>query len=149
MSATRWLAVLAAAVGLLTTFAAAAGAATRASGATGGTINVDLQSDLDYTDPALDYYQPGWELEYATCLKLLNYKDGNGPQSSQLVPEAAAGFPKVSAGGKTYDFTVKAGWTKFSNGQPVTAASFKAAFDRDADPKMQSPAVSFFGDVVN
>jgi len=148
VSATRWLAVLAAAVGLLTTFAAAAGAATRASGATGGTINVDLQSDLDYTDPALDYYQPGWELEYATCLKLLNYKDGNGPQSSQLVPEAAAGFPKVSAGGKTYDFTVKAGWTKFSNGQPVTAASFKAAFDRDADPKMQSPAVSFFGDVV-
>ena len=99
---------------------------------------------LDYSDPALDYFQPGWELEYATCLKLLNYKDGNGPQSSQLVPEAAVGFPKVSNSGKTYDFTVNAGFTKFSNGQPVTAANFKAAFDRDADPKMQSPSVSFF-----
>jgi ABC-type oligopeptide transport system substrate-binding subunit len=148
VSATRWLAAIAAAVGLLTTFAAAAGAAPARHAATGGTINVDLQSDLDYSDPALDYFQPGWELEYSTCLKLLNYKDGNGPQSSQLVPEAAAGFPKVSAGGKTYDFTVNASWTKFSNGQPVTAASFKAAFDRDADPKMQSPAVSFFSDVV-
>ena len=31
---------------------------------------------------------------------------------------------------------------------PVTAANFKAAFDRDADPKMQSPAVPFFSDIV-
>jgi peptide/nickel transport system substrate-binding protein len=115
---------------------------------TGGTIQVDMLSDLDYSDPALDYYQPGWELEYATCLKLLNYKDGNGPQSSQLIPEAAAGFPKISNDGRTYDFTVKAGFTKFSNGQPVTAANFKAAFDRDADPKMQSPALPFFSDVM-
>ena len=30
----------------------------------------------------------------------------------------------------------------------MTAASFKAAIDRDADPKMQSPAVAFFSDIV-
>jgi ABC-type oligopeptide transport system, periplasmic component len=113
----RWLAAFVAAVGLLTTFAASASARVQSHAASGGTINVDLQSDLDYSDPALDYFQPGWELEYATCLKLLNYKDGNGPQSSQLIPEAAAGFPKVSNNGKTYDFTVNASWTKFSNGQ--------------------------------
>ena len=148
MSRKLWLATLLAAVGLLTLFAASASAKSHATAATGGTINVDLQSDLDYSDPALDYYQPGWELEYSTGLKLLNYPDGNGPKSSTLVPEAATGFPKVSNNGKTYDFTVKASWTKFSNGQPVTAANFKAAFDRDADPKMQSPAVPFFGDVV-
>ena len=148
MSRKLWLATLLAAVGLLTLFAASASAKSHATVATGGTINVDLQSDLDYSDPALDYYQPGWELEYSTCLKLLNYPDGNGPQSSTLVPEAATGFPKVSNNGKTYDFTVNAGFTKFSNGQPVTAANFKAAFDRDADPKMQSPAVPFFSDVV-
>ena len=69
-------------------------------------------------------------------------------QGSQLVPEAATGFPKVSNSGKTYDFTVNAGFTKFSNGQAVTAANFKAAFDRDADPKMQSPALPFFSDVA-
>src|SRR3954462_8394539 len=115
---------------------------------TGGTLNVDLTTDVDYTDPALSYLSTGWELEFATGLKLMNYPDANGTRSSQLVPEAAAGYPKVSNGGKVYDFTVKAGFTKFSNGQPVTAASFKAAFDRIADPTMQSPATAFMSDVV-
>src|SRR5205085_11392279 len=115
---------------------------------TGGTLNVDLTTDVDYTDPALSYLSTGWELEYATCLKLMNYPDGIGPRTSQLVPEAASGFPKVSNNGKTYDFTVKPSFTKFSDGSPVTAASFKAAFDRDADPKMQSPSGAFMSDVV-
>ena len=57
-------------------------------------------------------------------------------------------IPRVSNNGKTYDFNVKAGFTKFSNGQAVTAANFKAAIDRDADPKMQSPSVPFFSDIV-
>src|SRR6478609_10496973 len=115
---------------------------------TGGTLNVDLTTDVDYTDPALSYLSTGWELEYATGLKLMNYPDGLGPRTSQLVPEAAAGFPKVSNNGKTYDFTIKTNFTKFSNGQAVTAAAFKAAFDRNADPKMQSPALPFFSDVA-
>ena len=114
----------------------------------GGTLNVDLTTDVDYTDPALSYLSTGWELEYATCLKLMNYPDANGPRASQLIPEAAAGFPRVSNNGKTYDFTVNAGFTKFSNGQPVTPASFKAVFDRLADPKMQSPSGAFMSDIV-
>src|SRR5438876_5912317 len=145
LSKKLWLTTVMAAVGLLMVFAASAAAKPHAAG---GTMNIDLNSDLDFTDPALDYYQPGWELEYSTCLKLMNYPDANGAKGSQLVPEAAAGFPKVSNNGRTYDFTVKAGFTKFSNGRPVTAANFKAAFDRNADPKMQSPAVPFFSDIV-
>jgi ABC-type oligopeptide transport system substrate-binding subunit len=125
-----------------------ASAATATKAKTGGTLNVDLTTDVDYTDPALSYLSTGWELEYATCLKLMNYPDGMGPKTSQLVPEAAAGFPKVSNNGKTYDFTVATGFTKFSDGTKVTAASFKAAFDRNADPKMQSPAGAFMSDVV-
>src|SRR5947199_7841897 len=115
---------------------------------TGGTLNVDLTTDVDYTDPALSYLSTGWELEFATCLKLVNYPDANGPRSSQLVPEAASGFPKISNDGKTYDFTVDAGFTKFSDGSAVTAASFKAAIDRDADPRMQSPSGAFISDIV-
>jgi ABC-type oligopeptide transport system substrate-binding subunit len=125
----------------------AAGASTRKATA-GGTLNVDLATDVDYTDPALSYLSTGWELEYATCLKLMNYPDQNGPKGSQLVPEAAAGFPRVSNNGKTYDFTIDTKFTKFSDGTPVTAASFKAAFDRLADPKMQSPSGAFMSDVV-
>ena len=127
---------------------AVAGTAGARQSKTGGTLNVDLATDVDYTDPSLSYLSTGWELEYATCLKLVNYPDANGPRASQLVPEAASGFPKVSNNGKTYDFTVAPGFTKFSNGQPVTAASFKAAIDRDADPKMQSPSGAFMADIV-
>jgi ABC-type oligopeptide transport system substrate-binding subunit len=125
-----------------------AGAATAKTAKTGGTLNVDLTTDVDYTDPALSYLSTGWELEYATCLKLMNYPDGMGPKTSQLIPEAAAGFPKVSNNGKTYDFTISTGFTKFSDGTKVTPASFKAAFDRNADAKMQSPAGAFMSDVV-
>jgi ABC-type transport system substrate-binding protein len=143
-----WLSTIMVVVALLAVFAGSGAAKSAKPGATGGTLNVDLPNDVDYTDPALDYLSTGWEIEYSTCLKLLNYPDANGAKGSQLVPEAAVGFPKVSNNGKTYDFTVKAGFTRFSNGQRVTAANFKAAFDRDADPKMQSPAVPFFSDIV-
>ena len=128
--------------------AAGASAKPGKSGAAGGTLNVDLATDVNYTDPALDYVSTGWEIEYATCLKLMNYPDANGAKGGQLVPEAAAGFPRVSSGGMVYDFTVSADFTKFSNGQPVTAANFKAAIDRDADPRMESPSVPFFSDIV-
>jgi ABC-type oligopeptide transport system substrate-binding subunit len=148
LSRKLWLSTVTVAIALLAVFAGSAVAKTGKAGATGGTLTVDLATDVDYTDPALDYLSAGWEIEYATCLKLFNYPDANGPKGSQLTPEAAAGFPKVSNSGKTYDFTVNASFTKFSNGQPVTAANFKAAFDRDADPKMQSPALPFFQDVV-
>ncbi|MDQ1493788.1 MAG: peptide/nickel transport system substrate-binding protein, partial [Actinomycetota bacterium] len=126
----------------------AVGSAGATKAKSGGTINVDLATDVDYTDPGLSYLSTGWELEFATCLKLVNYPDANGLRASQLIPEAAAGFPKVSANGKTYDFTVSAGFTKFSNGQPVTAATFKAVFDRNADPQLQSPSGAFMSDVV-
>ena len=148
MSRKLWLSTVTVAIALLAVFAGSAVAKTGKAGATGGTLTVDLTTDVDYTDPALDYLSTGWELEWATCLKLFNYPDANGAKGQQLTPEAAAGFPKVSNNGKIYDFTVNAGFTKFSNGQPVTAASFKAAFDRDADPKMQSPSLPFFQDVV-
>src|SRR5690348_2899864 len=148
LSRKLWLSTLVVGVALLAVFAGGAAAKSGKSGAVGGTLNVDLPNDVDYTDPALDYLSTGWEIEFSTCLKLMNYPDANGPKGSQLVPEAAAGFPKVSNNGKTYDFTINASFTKFSNGQPVTAANFKAAIDRDADPKMQSPAVPFFSDIV-
>ena len=150
MSKKLWLATLLAAVGLLTRLrGAAASAKSHATAATGGTINVDLQYRRGlHATPRSTTTSPAGRSSTRPCLKLLNYPDGNGAEGRQLVPEAAAGFPKVSNNGKTYDFTVNASWTKFSNGQPVTAANFKAAFDRDADPKMQSPAVPFFSDVV-
>lgn len=157
MSRKLWLSVVMVAVGasllVVAGFAQPSSAGSPAStakhAATGGTLNYDLDTDIDFSDPALAYYVPSWEIEYATCLKLLNYPDANGAKGSQLVPEAAAGFPKVSNGGKTYDFTVKSpGGTKFSDGTPVTPQSFSAELMRVLDPKMQSGGAGFYADIV-
>lgn len=116
-------------------------------GATGGTLRINLADDTDYVDPALAYYQVSWEMEYATCMKLLNYSDKEAPVGSQLQPEAATAMPTVSADGKTYTFTIKPG-IKSNKGAELTAANFAAAINRDLDPAMSSPASSFIGDVV-
>jgi ABC-type oligopeptide transport system substrate-binding subunit len=101
LSRKLWLSTVTVAIALLAVFAGSAAAKTGKAGAVGGTLNVDISTDVDYTDPALDYLSTGWEIEYATCLKLMNYPDANGAKGSQLVPEAASGFPKVSNSGKT------------------------------------------------
>jgi ABC-type transport system substrate-binding protein len=126
----------------------AAGVARASQGLSGGTLNVDLATDVDSTDPALAYLNTSWEIEYATCLKLVNYPDAEAPKGSTIVPEAAAGLPRVSAGGRRYDFTVAAGFTRFSNGEKVSAASFADAFARIRNPKLESPATQFISDVT-
>ena len=147
---------LAALVGAALLVVAGCGGKTSASGTTGtattpatigGTYVVELNTDVDYTDPGLDYLTTGWEIQYAVGCKLLNYPDRNGAQSSQLQPEVAAAFPTVSDGGKTYTFTVRKGY-RFNTGQPVTAQSFADALNRDASPILQSPAQAFLSDIV-
>jgi ABC-type transport system substrate-binding protein len=115
----------------------------------GGTAKFNLASDTDFTDPALAYYQVSWQFLYSTCAKLLNYPDKPAPEGSQLQPEVAQSMPTVSGDGKTYTFTIRSGF-KFSppSNQAVTAQTFKKVFERDLNPKMQSPASSFASDVV-
>jgi ABC-type oligopeptide transport system substrate-binding subunit len=149
--------LVAAAIGLALLVAAAltgpAHSANSRSGAgakQGGTFRINLVTDTDYVDPALAYYAVSWSQEYATCAKLLNYPDQEAPAGSQLIPEVATGFPRVSADGKTYTFTIRSGSAayRFSDGKTVTAANFAAAINRDLNPRMQSPAVSFLTDVA-
>ena len=148
-----WLSIAVAIVGAgLLVAASSAGTATKTAplkaghAVAGGTFNIELSTDVDYTDPGLDYLSTGWELEYATTCKLLNYPDKSAPAGSQLTPEVAAGFPTITNGGKLYTFTIRPGF-KFSTGQPVTAKSFADALNRDANPKLQSPAQPFM-DVI-
>ena len=146
------LAALAVGVGLLVAAGFASPASSNATkiagkGATGGTLRVDLTSDFDFIDPALDYYSHGWQMQYATDCKLLNFPDKEASAGgTRITPDAAAALPTVSKDGKTYTFTVKSG-LKFADGSPVTAANFAYAFNRDLQPKMSSPATSFIGDI--
>ena len=75
---------------------------------------------------------------YTTSMQLVGFPEKAGAAGSQLYPEAATAFPTVSKDGKTYTFHIRPG-LKFSDGSPVTAASFQRAWERILSPKMGSP----------
>jgi oligopeptide transport system substrate-binding protein len=85
-------------------------------------------------DPQVSYITTGWWMEYATAAKLYNWTD----RGTKLVPEVASRFA-VSNRGRTYTFFLRKGF-RFSDGSPVTARNFVYAFDRIANPELQSPA---------
>jgi oligopeptide transport system substrate-binding protein len=132
-----WLSVVALVVGVgLLAAAGLAGPAQKK----GGTLRLSSFRDVDSVDPALGYSTEAWMLEFATCAKLYSYPDKPPPEGAIVVPEVAKGFPKVSSDGKTQTIELRRSY-RFHTGQRITAANFVAAFNRDANPKLQSPVV--------
>jgi peptide/nickel transport system substrate-binding protein len=112
------------------------------------TLNIAVDStDVDHSDPALSYSVLGWQMEQETCDTLVGFSDHSGSVGNSISPLAAAAMPVITNGGKTYTFTIRSG-LHFSNGDAVTAAKFKYAFDRDALKNLNSPVTAFMGDVV-
>jgi len=150
MQTKLWLSIMAATIGAALLVAAGlAGSASSApqgkgSGSkVGGTLRVNISTtDIQFSDPSLDYEVLGWQVEYATALKLVNWKESK----AQLFPEAATAFPRVGNGGRRYTFTIRRG-LRLSNGERITAANFKYAFTRAANPKMNSQAAAFLQDL--
>src|SRR2546428_8942936 len=115
------LVFLAAGTALLATAAVAARTSRHTGIKEGGTLRLNMSSsDIQSIDPGIDYEFLGWPLEFATCLKLVNYPDKPGKAGTVLVPEAAKTMPTISADGKTYTFTIRPGF-KFNTGETVTA----------------------------
>jgi peptide/nickel transport system substrate-binding protein len=102
--------------------------------------------DFASLDPALAQTQQAWELEYATCAKLLSYPAVGGYRGTRLVPEVATSLPHVSADLRTYAFVIRRGW-RFSNGEAVTPRSFTRAFERARSAELVSPARSYLREV--
>jgi len=113
----------------------------------GGTLRLSSVLDADSLDPAIGYDPRSWMLEYATCAELYNYPDKPAPQGAVAVPEVATGFPTVTADGKTQTIQLRRTF-RFDNGQPVTAANYVAALNRDANPKLQSSAANYLHEIV-
>src|SRR5215212_830317 len=132
-----WLSVVALVVGVgLLAAAGLAGTANPKAGALagtaakkGGTLRIGRARDIDSVDPALAYVFDSWFIEFATCAKLFNYPDKPAPEGANVIAEVAAGFPRVSADGKTWTIRLRRGY-RFHTGAPITAANFVAAFNR-------------------
>jgi ABC-type oligopeptide transport system substrate-binding subunit len=112
----------------------------------GGTLRLGRFTDVDSIDPALAYSPFSWVLEFSTCAKLFNFPDAEGSAGTRVMPEVVDRYT-VSRDGRTYTFDLKRTF-RFDTGAPVTASSFVDAFNRNANPKMQSPAVALMGDLV-
>ena len=110
----------------------------------GGVFRVGYSGASVQVDPQLAYVSTAWWLEYATAAKLFNYPDRPGAAGTRLVPEVASRYT-VSRDGKTWTFFIRKGY-RFSDGLPVTAASFKYAIDRVANHDLASPAAPFITD---
>lgn len=113
----------------------------------GGTLRISRGGDIDSVDPAIAYLADSWEIAYATCAKLYNYPDKPAPKGAIAIPEVATGYPVVSKDGKTQTIRLKRTY-RFHTGGRITAANFVAAFNRVANPKLESPASTFLHEIV-
>ncbi len=103
-------------------------------------ININLASEPQYVDPALNSYVDGACLVSNMFSGLYKYDE-----NSQVVPEIAEDMPEVSDDGTVY--TVKLKQTTWSDGTPVTAKDFIYSWNRVIDEKTAADYAYLF-DIV-
>jgi DNA-binding SARP family transcriptional activator/ABC-type transport system substrate-binding protein len=98
---------------------------------------------LGATDPAVATDPWQWQLEYATCAKLMNHPDAPAPAGWRVVPEVAMAPPTLSTDGRTYSFRIRPGF-RFSppSNEPVTAETFRFTIERALSPRLGPNAVA-------
>jgi peptide/nickel transport system substrate-binding protein len=97
----------------------------------GGTLTLAFSEDPNSLDSILGYNTVAWEGLMNLYRGLMIY------EGDRAVPDMAADWPKISADGLVYTFTIKSG-IKFHNGREVEAADFKYSLERCLDPDWAS-----------
>jgi peptide/nickel transport system substrate-binding protein len=113
----------------------------------GGTFLVAIDgTQFTTVDPALFQTPAPTVVLAATCGQLLRTTDA--PLSAghwrRIVPELAAGLPKITDGGRTYTFTIRKDM-RFSTGAAVTARDVAYTLNRIFNPALKSGHVRFPG----
>ena len=90
----------------------------------GGTLTIALAEDPDALDPTLARTFVGRMVFLAMCEKLY---DLNG--KLQIVPQLAAGMPRLSADKQTVTIRIRRG-VRFNDGTPLNAQAVKISLDR-------------------
>lgn len=101
---------------------------------------------LDYTDPALTYFNDSWQMLYQVHTSLITYKQGvEGPEGATFAPGLAEALPDISSDGRVFKMTLRSG-LKYSDGTDVKASDFKNTIKRLF--LMQSPHVGRYVNIV-
>jgi ABC-type transport system substrate-binding protein len=125
-------------------FAPAAGPQTHA----GGTLRMAIPAEsFDTIDPALTAIAGTTTTVRLTCASLMGAPDKPFPAGSRIVPDLAAGYPKITNGGKTYTYTVRKD-ARFSTGAPVTAQDVAHTINRVLNPALQAYYSPYLSDIV-
>jgi len=98
-------------------------------GKTGGSITIGMSSQPDFLDPASAYTVNAWESQWLVYTPPLTYARAEGPEGTKLIPGVAEAIPKISNGGKTYEFTIRKG-LKYSDGSAVKASDWEHTVKR-------------------
>jgi peptide/nickel transport system substrate-binding protein len=99
------------------------------SSSTGGTATVLMGTAPESLDPGLGATTQSYEATWIAYTGLVTYAHADGEAGTKLIPGLAEQLPKVSADGKTYEFTLRKGLT-YSNGKPVKASDFAYTIER-------------------
>jgi peptide/nickel transport system substrate-binding protein len=116
--------VMLSAAALFATAVAAAGAGPTHVAKNGGTLTIALAEDPDALDPTLARTFVGRMVFLAMCEKLYDLNS-----KLRIVPQLAAGLPKVSRDKLTVTIRIKKG-IKFNDGTPLNAQAVKISLDR-------------------
>ena len=115
----------------------ASGAATGTAKEGGTFLVAEPATYIDSIDASLGAAAGDVPIFSTTCSSLMRLPDEPLPTGFRPVPDLAAGFPRVSADGKTYVFTIRKG-LRFSTGAPVTAADVASTINRILNPALKS-----------
>jgi ABC-type transport system substrate-binding protein len=116
----------------------------------GGTVSMLGQSDIFNLDTVSAYYTVSSMIELLFTRQLYQYRDvANFAQQIKPVPDAAAGYPAITDGGKTYTIHIRSGvmWDTTPPRQ-VTAADFVREFKLLCNPASPVGAPGYYEDTI-
>ena len=110
---------------------------TLTGGTKGGVLNVVQHEDFQHLDSGESYFSLDYEVIYSIDRPLYIFPPNN---STQAIPDLAAGMPTVSADGKTVTVHIRHG-VHFSPpvNREVTSADVAYAIERGANPNVANP----------
>src|SRR5918998_5108801 len=116
-------------------------------GRDGGKLTVLYTDDVDFIDPGMTYYQPGYRVAYATQRPLYSWRPDDAERPA---PDLAESQPEISRDGRTVTVRIRPG-LRFSPpvDREVTSADVKYAIERGFFTTVASGyAGIYFGDLA-